>query len=125
MRLTTFTEYSLRVLVYLAQNPDRFVTIRDIAQAEAISANHLMKVVQHLAGSGEVLTLRGPRGGLRLGRPAETIRLGDVVRHTEPDAGPKDSHAVAQLLVEARTAFMNVLDGVSVADLAARSGDQP
>jgi Rrf2 family nitric oxide-sensitive transcriptional repressor len=125
MRLTTFTEYSLRVLVYLAQNPDRFVTIRDIAQAEAISANHLMKVVQHLAGSGEVLTLRGPRGGLRLGRPAETIRLGDVVRHTEPDAGPDGSHAVGLLLTQARTAFMAVLDGVSVADLAARSGAQP
>ncbi|HBK08295.1 MAG TPA: Rrf2 family transcriptional regulator [Acetobacteraceae bacterium] len=118
MRLTAFTEYSLRVLVYLARYPDRFVTIKDIAAAEGISANHLMKVAQHLGAAGDVLTLRGPRGGLRLGRPAEAIRVGDVVRRTEPNMGPADDHVVGRMIGEAQAAFMAVLDGLSVADLA-------
>ena len=75
MRLTAFSDYALRVLMYLALHPDRFVSIPEIATAFGISANHLMKVVQHLGASGDVLTLRGPRGGLRLARPAEAIRI--------------------------------------------------
>ena len=121
MRLTAFTEYSLRVLLYLARNPDRFVTIKDIAEAESISANHLMKVAQHLAATGDVLTLRGPRGGLRLGRPAEAIRLGDVVRRTEPDLSSIGGDAVGEVIGEAHAAFMRFLDSVSVADLAMRA----
>jgi Rrf2 family nitric oxide-sensitive transcriptional repressor len=75
MRLTTFSDYTLRVLMYLALHPDRFVTIPEIAAAFGVSVNHLMKVVQRLAASGDVETLRGPRGGLRLLRPAEAIRV--------------------------------------------------
>lgn len=127
MRLTAFTEYSLRLLAHLARNPDRFVTIREIAQAEGISANHLMKVAQHLAATGDVQTLRGPRGGLRLNRPAEAIQVGDVVRRTEPDLGRADGRAVDpgidQIIGEAVAAFMAVLDRVSVANLAVRAKD--
>ncbi len=80
MRLTTFSDYMLRTLMYLALHPARFVTIAEIAAAWRISPNHLMKVVQHLGAAGEVTTLRGPHGGVRLARPAGDIRLGAVVR---------------------------------------------
>lgn len=121
MRLTVFTDHAVRVLVYLARHPDRFVTIPEIAGAYGISANHLMKVVQHLAARGDVVTLRGPRGGLRLGRPAEAIRVGDVVRASERTLGPES--VLGPVLEEAVAAFLAVLDGCSVADLA--SGERP
>ncbi len=119
MRLRVFTDYSLRVLVYLASHPDRFVTITEIAGAYGISANHLMKVVQHLAAIGAVVTLRGPHGGLRLARPASAIRVGDVLRQTEPElALPKcDQSEFSTVLERAMMAFMAVLDDCTVADL--------
>ena len=102
MRLTTFSDFTLRTLTYLALHPDRFVTINEIASAYAISANHLMKVVQALAATGDVVTLRGPHGGLRLARPPEDIRLGDVIRRTEstrprpPASAPRKPAASSQ-----------------------------
>ncbi len=123
MRLTVFSDYALRVLAYLARHPDRFVTIGEIAAAYGISGAHLMKVVQHLAASGEVVTLRGPRGGLRLARPPGAIRVGDVVRRTQRDrvrgaeADDAPVCAVPGVLDRAVAAFMSVLDGCTVADL--------
>jgi Rrf2 family nitric oxide-sensitive transcriptional repressor len=116
MRLTVFSDHALRVLAYLARHPNRFVTIQEIAGHYGVSGNHLMKVVQHLAANGLVLTLRGPRGGLRLARPAQEIRIGDVVRGTEAGliAIPCGTRGV---LDRAMMAFMAVLDGCSVADL--------
>jgi Rrf2 family transcriptional regulator, nitric oxide-sensitive transcriptional repressor len=130
MRLTTFSDYTLRTLMYLALHPDRFVTIAEIATAYQISSNHLMKVAQHLAASGEVVTLRGQRGGLRLARPAVEIRLGNVIRDTEPDMTlvPWSDRVVQagcvhpNVLDRAMAAFMAVLDAHSVADLIASPG---
>ena len=134
MRLTTFSDYTLRTLIFLALHPDRFVTIAEIAAAYEISANHLMKVVQTLAGSGDVVTLRGPHGGLRLARPAAEIRLGDVVRRTEPDlaltscfgspdqCGIQPACVLTGILGAALAAFMAVLDRSTLADLVARPG---
>src|SRR6185312_1807643 len=85
MRLTAFTDYTLRTLIYLALRPDRLVTIGEIATAYNVSSNHLMKVVHQLALSGDVITVRGQRGGMRLGKPAADIKLGTVVRRVEPD----------------------------------------
>src|SRR4051812_36936668 len=117
MRLTVFSDHALHVLAYLARHPGRFVTIQEIAGHYGASGNHLMKVVQHLAGRGLVVTLRGPRGGLRLARPAQEIRVGDVVRGTE--AGLEaTSGATGAVLDRAVAAFMGVLDACSIEDLA-------
>jgi Rrf2 family nitric oxide-sensitive transcriptional repressor len=123
MRLTVFSDHALRVLAYLARHPGRFVTIHEIAGHYGVSGNHLMKVVQHLAATGLVLTLRGPRGGLRLARPAQEIRVGDVVRSTE--AGLVTMRCGTEgVMGRAVAAFMAVLDGCSVADLV-HAGDRP
>lgn len=85
MRLTLYTDYSLRMLMYLAMDPDQTSTIQEIANSFGISKNHLMKVAYELGQKGFVETVRGRGGGLRLARPAESIRLGDLVRQCEGD----------------------------------------
>lgn len=85
MRLTVLSDYSLRVLMYLAAQPDRLSTIQEIASAYAISENHLMKVVHRLGKSGLVETVRGRGGGMRLARPADKIKIGAVLRMVEDD----------------------------------------
>src|SRR5213083_2760091 len=82
MRLTTFTDYSLRVLMYLATNPRPRATIADIAAAFDISENHLMKVVHFLGKAGLLANMRGKGGGLRLAADPSTINLGYVVEIT-------------------------------------------
>ena len=83
MQLTLFTDYSLRVLVFLGAHPDRLCTISETAKAYRISSNHLMKVVNRLSSDGYIETIRGKGGGMRLSRAANMINLGDVVRHME------------------------------------------
>ena len=130
MRLTTFSDYALRTLMYLALHPDRSVTIAEIAVAYRISPNHLMKVTQRLTAGGHVTTLRGQHGGLRLARAAVDIGVGDVVRRTEPDmALAPCSDCVIQpgcvlssVLDEALAAFSSVLDRYTIADLVSDSG---
>jgi len=132
MRLTAFTDYSLRVLMFLAAEPERRATVGEICLAFDIKANHLTKVVHHLAKSGWVSTLRGKGGGLTLARPASEIPIGEVVRDTEGrdelaecfsnDAG----HCVIArhcrlrgVLAEAVEAFHAVLDRYTLADITA------
>jgi Rrf2 family nitric oxide-sensitive transcriptional repressor len=85
MRLTVYTDYTLRALMYLAANADRVVTIGEIARIYDISEAHLTKVVHQLGLAGEVETTRGRRGGLRLRKLPEDVNLGGVVRRTEAD----------------------------------------
>lgn len=130
MRLTTYTDYALRVLMYLATHRDRLVTISEIAEVHGISKNHLMKVVYQLGLSGMVETLRGRSGGLRLNREPEDINIGEVVRKTETDfymaecfdpSGKQCLYSPACVLKDvlhsATAAYLDVLDHVTLASL--------
>jgi Rrf2 family transcriptional regulator, nitric oxide-sensitive transcriptional repressor len=125
MRLKSYTDYALRVLMHLAARPDRLASIGEIARTHRISHNHLMKVVHDLRKEGFVHAVRGRTGGIRLGRPAASISVGEVVRHTEAgfdlvDCGScfiAPACALTGALHEARSAFMAVLDGYSLEDL--------
>jgi Rrf2 family transcriptional regulator, nitric oxide-sensitive transcriptional repressor len=86
MRLTSFSDYTLRVLIYLALNPGRLSTIQAIAESYGISDNHLKKVVHHLSKTHVIESVRGKGGGIRLARPADSIYLGGVIRSAEGGA---------------------------------------
>ena len=132
MRLTQWTDYTLRVLMYCAASEGRAqpVTISEVAQGYGISRSHLMKIVQQLAAAGLLETTRGRGGGMRLMRPAADINVGAVVRATETDftlvecfrpetnACRLSSHCrLRGVLHQAMQAFLQVLDGVTLADL--------
>ena len=86
MRLTTYTDYALRVLIYLALKGDNLSTIDEIANKYEISKNHLVKIVHELGMSGYITTIRGKHGGIRLSLAPNKIYIGDVVRYCEQDA---------------------------------------
>ncbi|MBT9528103.1 MAG: Rrf2 family transcriptional regulator, partial [Rhizobacter sp.] len=85
MRLSEYTDYTLRVLMYCARNRQRLVTINELAEQHGLSKGHLMKVVNDLARQGLIETTRGRGGGLRLAQEPGAIRIGDVVRASETD----------------------------------------
>ncbi len=130
MRLTAFTDYSLRVLIYLAVNSDQPATISRIAQKYDISRNHLMKVVHELSQKGYLIALRGKGGGLRLSRAPADINLGELIRSMETDMaiaecfGAKNTCIITPacslrpVFSEALNAFLAVLDTYSLADVA-------
>lgn len=130
MRLTVYTDYSLRVLMYIAAKPDPLPTIPMIAASYGVSRNHLVKVVHQLGLMGYLTTVRGKGGGLRLARAAKSIVIGDVVRRTEPDLAlvpclePINADCpitpackLRKALFEARDAFLTVLDSYTLANL--------
>ena len=128
MRLTGYTDYSLRVLLYLGGRPDQLCSVAEISRAYGISQNHLMKVVNGLGRLGYVASARGRTGGIRLARAADQISVGQVVRETEDGFDLVDCQrcvissacGFASVLDEALTAFMNVLDSYSLDDLLHR-----
>ena len=91
MQLTLFTDYSFRVLIYLSLNPEKIITISEIAKNYNISRNHLVKVIHNLAKRGYIESIRGKGGGLRLAQEPTQINVGSVFRHTESLA-PAESH---------------------------------
>jgi Rrf2 family nitric oxide-sensitive transcriptional repressor len=130
MKLTSFTDYSLRVLIYLAAEPARRATIAEISTAFEISENHLTKVVHFLGKQGWIETVRGKGGGMALARPAAEIVVGKVVRDTEGAAMPAECFAAEEshcaivsccrlknVLSEAVKAFYGVLDQYTLADI--------
>ncbi len=131
MKLTRYTDYALRVLMHLAARPERLSSIGEIARSYGISQNHLMKVVHDLRKEGYVTAVRGRAGGIRLGRPADEIVVGDVVRHTEEGFDLVDCGSclivracgLTGVLNEATAAFLAVLDRHTLADLVADRAD--
>ena len=132
MRLTQWTDYTLRVLMYCAatQGREQPVTITEVAEGYGISRSHLMKIVQELAAQGWLETTRGRGGGMRLMKPPSEINLGAVVRQTETDfhlvecfdpattaCGLGGRCALQLLLTRAGAAFIAVLDGATLADM--------
>ena len=130
MKLTNFTDYSLRVLIYLASQPQRRTTIAEVACAFDVSENHLTKVVHFLAKQGWLSTARGRGGGITLGMPAGKVAVGQVVRATEGEAMPAECFgehsqacciasvcALRGVLQEAVASFYAALDKYTLADL--------
>ena len=130
MRLTHFTDLSLRLLMYLAIKPDGFATIQEIAERYGVSRNHLMKVAQQLVRQGFVASARGNRGGLKLQRPPQEIGVGEVVRATEDDFRMVECFETGRssctllpacrlkgVLGEALSAYLRVLDQHTLHDL--------
>jgi Rrf2 family nitric oxide-sensitive transcriptional repressor len=131
MRLTSFTDFALRVLMRLAGEPNRSFATGEIASEFGISRNHLAKVVRDLADHGFISTQRGAGGGFLLARPAQSITLGDVVRALEgqnalvecfrEDGGSCILTPRCRLkarLAAAREAFLRELDATTLADCA-------
>lgn len=129
MHLTRFTDYSLRVLLYLAVKGERRSTITEIAERFEISRNHLMKVVQDLSHHGYITSIRGKHGGLLLKREPDSIVLGELIRRTERDLTLVECFGDANecvitpacrlkhILAEALDAFLAVLDDYTLEDL--------
>ncbi|MBI0477396.1 Rrf2 family transcriptional regulator [Arthrobacter sp. TPD3018] len=131
MRLTRYTDYAMRVLLYVGARPERLCSIAEISRAYGISQNHLMKVVHDLGKAGYLASARGRFGGIKLGRAPEDIIVGAVVRHTEDgfdlvDCGTciiAPACGLTGALREALAAFLAVLDGYTLADLLAKRSE--
>ena len=129
MHITRYTDYSLRVLIYLALQQERLATIQQIADSYDISKNHLMKVVHQLTLKGYIESVRGKNGGLRLHRRPEDINIGVLVRETEQDMNLVECFSsdnqccitpvcgLKNILAEALRAFLNTLDQYTLADI--------
>ncbi len=129
MRLTSFTDYALRALIYLGTNEGRLVTKREISEAYGLSLHHVGKIVHQLGLKGYVEVKRGRDGGVRLARSADEIRLGDLVRDFEEmalvECSPgRENHCpitgvcgLIPILNEAIQEFLAVLDGRTLADV--------
>ncbi|AZB42032.1 Rrf2 family transcriptional regulator [Bacillus sp. FJAT-42376] len=131
MRLTNYTDYSLRVLIYLAaKDREKLSNIKEIADVYGISKNHLMKVTYELGKMGLLSTTRGRNGGIKLALDPSDINIGQVVRKTEDDFNivecfdPETNHCVISpvcglrhVLNKALQSYLQILDGYTLADL--------
>lgn len=137
MQLTRFTDYALRVLIYLEAHPDRLSTISEVAVSYGISENHLMKVVHHLSTAGYIGTLRGKGGGMRLARAPHLINIGEVVRDCEDNMdivecfNPRTrtcpllpSCILKSALAAAKKNFLATLDAYSLQDIVNKQAGQ-
>jgi Rrf2 family nitric oxide-sensitive transcriptional repressor len=133
MQLTFYTDYSLRVLMYLAVNRQRLVNISEIADCFAISRNHLVKVIHNLARGSFIKSYRGKGGGIELAREPAQINIGKVVRYTEGPPRPVEcfdvekNHCIisgvcglAEVIDQACDSFFTTLDRYTLADLLKR-----
>lgn len=129
MHITRYTDYSLRVLIYLAINKQKLTTINDIANSYDISKNHLMKIVQQLNRSGYILATRGKNGGIKLNQAANKINIGSLVREIEENNklvecfGAENQCVITpscklkKIFAEAQENFFSTLDNYTLQDL--------
>jgi Rrf2 family nitric oxide-sensitive transcriptional repressor len=127
VQLTSFTDYGLRALIYMASLPEgKMTSISEVTQVYGVSRNHMVKIINQLSRAGFVTAVRGKNGGIRLGRPAHTIRVGDVVRELEPLSLVNCNSAfchitpacrLKQALALAVQSFLTELDRHTLADL--------
>ncbi|EXU74291.1 MULTISPECIES: nitric oxide-sensing transcriptional repressor NsrR [Erwinia] len=131
MQLTSFTDYGLRALIFLAALPDgKMTSITEVTAAYGVSRHHMVKIVNQLSRTGYVATVRGKKGGIRLGKPASEIVIGQVVRNLEPlqliHCHSDFCHITSacrlkKALQEAVQSFLAVLDNYTLADLVAEN----
>ncbi|SFH10304.1 Rrf2 family transcriptional regulator [Ensifer sp. OV372] len=125
MRLTKYTDYAMRLMIYLGSQPTGLSSIREISDTFSVSQNHMMKVVQDLANAGFLEAVRGRNGGIRLARAANEINLGALLRHTDELSDLIDCRgcriapacSLPSVLSEATAAFVAVFDKYTLADL--------
>ena len=127
MQLTSFTDYGLRALIYMASLPaDKMTSISEVTEVYGVSRNHMVKIINQLSREGFVTAGRGKNGGIRLGKPAESIRIGDVVRALEPlslvNCSGDFCHItpacrLKQVLQQAVKNFLEELDSHTLADM--------
>lgn len=126
MQLTRHTDYALRLLIHLAQDPGKRLSIADIAQVQGISRSHLMKVANELARAGFIVAVRGRGGGISLGGKPEDINIGAVVAVMEPgnslvdccDCRLEKRCSLPAVLSEGMRAFRETLSRYTLADIA-------
>lgn len=129
MQLTSFTDYGLRALIFMAALPaGRMTSITEVTEAYGVSRNHMVKIINQLSRAGYIAAVRGKNGGIRLGKPAREIVIGQVVRDMEPlqlvNCHSDFCHItpacrLKNALHEAVQHFLTVLDGYTLADLVA------
>jgi Rrf2 family nitric oxide-sensitive transcriptional repressor len=129
VRLTTLTDYALRLLIYLAQRPERLCTISEVAGSYGVSKAHMMKITHQLGLAGWIQTVRGKGGGMRLAQMPQAICLGAVVRSIEPDFFLVECFSPGNTCILTGTckltgviqgalqSFMDYLDGSTLADI--------
>jgi len=135
MRLTNFSDYALRLLMFAASHHQRLITIEETSRVFGISRGHLMKVANQLTREGYLKAVRGRSGGLSLARPAGDIRIGEVISVTEPDFAIAECYGgnncclitprcrLRAALGEALSAFLGTLNRYTLADLVLRPED--
>lgn len=129
MKLTTFTDYSLRTLMYLASNPEHLSSVKEISEHYDISRNHLVKVVHRLAQLGHIETSKGKGGGIKISDQVIQLRLGDLIQQLEPHmhivecfdqktntCKITNSCQLKHYLFEANQSFINTLNQYTLAD---------
>ena len=127
MQLTNFTDFGLRALIFLASLPeDELTSITVVTEAFGVSRNHMVKIIHKLGQEGYVKTVRGKNGGICLGKPANQIIIGDVIRSIEPlqvvNCAPEFCHITSACrlkgaLAKAKQAFLDELDNYTIQDM--------
>lgn len=130
IQLTLYTDYAIRVLLYISAKQDGPASVMEVANAYGISRNHLHKVVNQLSRKGYIKTARGKKGGIVLGKSPDSIVLGELIRQTEPDFRivecldkssphcPIDSVcSLKHILISARKSFLKALDQYTLEDI--------